>query len=187
MRDDEAIGILSRFYDSASRAFALLKTHGKLVADKALAAAAAVAHLAPDRDFIRSAAMLHDIGIFLTRSPGLDCHGTEPYVRHGVLGREILDGLGLPRHALVCERHVGAGISAAEVRRFNLPLPDRDMLPVSIEEQLVCYADKFFSKNGSGEAREKSVADIVVGLRAHGQDQVARFLGWARLFGDATD
>ncbi len=187
MRDDEALGILSRFYDPSSRAFALLKMHGELVADKALAAAATVGHLKPDLGFIRSAALLHDIGIFLTRSPGLDCHGTEPYVRHGILGRGILDGLGLPRHALVCERHVGAGISADEVRRFDLPLPVRDMLPVSIEEQVVCYADKFFSKNGSGEAREKSVADIVVGLRVHGQGQVARFLGWARLFGDATD
>jgi len=185
MRDDEALGILSRFYDPSSRAFALLKTHGALVAGKALAAAATVGHLQPDLDFIRSAALLHDIGIFLTRSPGLDCHGTEPYVRHGVLGREILDGLGLPRHALVCERHVGAGISADEVRRFDLPLPVRDMLPISIEEQLVCYADKFFSKNGSGEAREKSVADIVVGLRAHEQDQVARFLGWVKLFENA--
>jgi len=38
---------------------------------------------------------------------------------------------------------------------------------------------------GSGEAREKSVADIVVGLRVHGQDQVARFLGWVKLFENA--
>jgi len=185
MRDDEALAILSRFYDPVSRAFALLKTHGELVADKALAAAARVGHLQPDLGFIRSAALLHDIGIFLTRCPGLGCHGTEPYVRHGILGRDILDGIGLPCHALVCERHVGAGISADEVRRFDLPLPVRDMLPVSIEEQLVCYADKFFSKNGSGEACEKSVADIVVGLRAHGKEQVARFLGWVERFGDA--
>ncbi|MRR11533.1 phosphohydrolase, partial [bacterium] len=70
MRDDEALAILSRFYDSSSRAFALLKTHGELVADKALAAAATVAHLQPDLGFVRSAALLHDIGIFLTRCPG---------------------------------------------------------------------------------------------------------------------
>lgn len=185
MRQDEAPGILSRFYDPASQAYAMLRTHGELVAGKALAAAARVAPLEPDPDFIRSAALLHDVGIFLTHSPGLGCHGTEPYVRHGVLGRELLERIGLPRHALVCERHVGAGISAAEVRRFGLPLPVRDMLPVTIEEQLVCYADKFFSKNGEGEVREKSVDQIMAGLRVHGEEQVARFLGWARLFGDA--
>jgi uncharacterized protein len=183
MRYDEALGILSRFYDPASRAYAMLKAHGELVGGKALAAAAAVSHLAPDPDFIRSAALLHDVGIFLTRSPGLDCRGVEPYVRHGVLGRELLERLGLPRHALVCERHVGAGISAAEVLRFGLPLPARDMLPVTVEEQLVCYADKFFSKNGETEAREKSVDEIVAGLRAHGEEQVARFLGWVERFG----
>ena len=187
MHDGEALGILSRFYDPASRAYAMLKAHGELVAGKALTAAAVVGNLNPDLDFIRSAALLHDVGIFLTRSPGLDCHGTEPYVRHGVLGRELLDRLGLPRHALVCERHVGAGISSAEVRRFGLPLPARDMLPVTVEEQLVCYADKFFSKNGEGAAREKSVDEVVAGLRAHGEEQVARFLGWARVFGASPD
>ena len=71
MRDDEALGILSRFYDPAARAFAMLKRHGELVGGKALAAAVAVPHLAPDPDFIRSAALLHDVGIFLTRSPRL--------------------------------------------------------------------------------------------------------------------
>jgi len=183
MQAGAAIEILTRFYDPHSRAFGLLKAHGEQVADKALAAAGKVAHLRPDLEFIRTAALLHDIGIYLTNSPGLDCHGTEPYVRHGVLGRELLDRLGHPRHALVCERHVGAGISAEEVRRFDLPLPARDMLPVSIEEQLICYADKFFSKNGTGGSREKSGDEVVAGLRPHGEEQVRRFLAWAGMFG----
>ena len=186
MRDDEALALLTRFYDPRSRAFSLLKTHGEQVAERALAAAGKVAHLRPDLEFIRGAAMLHDIGIYLTRAPALECGGTEPYVRHGVLGRELLDRLGHPRHALVCERHVGAGISAEEVRRFNLPLPARDMLPVSIEEQIICYADKFFSKNGDGRSREKSVDEVVAGLRPHGEDQVKRFLNWAELFGGSA-
>jgi uncharacterized protein len=182
MRDDEALALLTRFYDPRSRAFSLLKAHGEQVAEKALAAAGKVAHLRPDLEFIRSAAMLHDIGIYLTRAPGLDCHGTEPYVRHGVLGRELLDRLGHSRHALVCERHVGAGISADEVCRFSLPLPARDMLPVSIEEQIICYADKFFSKNGGTRTREKPVDEVVAGLRPHGEDQVRRFLDWEEMF-----
>jgi uncharacterized protein len=162
----------------------VLKDHGEHVARKALAVAKSLPDRHPDLEFVGTAALLHDIGIFLTRSPGLDCHGTEPYVRHGVLGRELLDRLGHPRHALVCERHVGAGISADDVRRFNLPLPARDMLPVSIEEVIVCYADKFYSKNGNGGGREKTVDEIVAGLRPYGEEQVRRFMEWEGAFGD---
>jgi uncharacterized protein len=176
------IDLVSRFYAPGSRSFQILMEHGRLVAGKALAVAARVAHLHPDLKFIDSAAWLHDIGIFLTNSPGLDCHGREPYIRHGVLGREILDGLGHPRHGLVCERHVGVGISAGDIRRFSLPLPQRDMRPLSLEEQIICYADKFFSKNGNGSSREKSVAEIIESLSGYGADKVERFMGWVQLF-----
>jgi uncharacterized protein len=179
----DPVEIISRFFPPESRSRQILIEHGRRVAGKALAAAARVAHLRPDLDFVQSAAMLHDIGIFLTRSPELDCHGTEPYIRHGVLGRGIMDALGHPRHGLVCERHVGAGISAADIRRFNLPLPERDMLPVSIEEEIVCYADKFFSKNGGGAPSEKSVAEIVEGLGRFGEDKAERFMRWMDRFG----
>ena len=179
----DPVEIICRFYAPDSKSYRILLEHGRRVADKALAAAARVAHLNPDRDFILSAAVLHDIAMFLTDSPGLDCRGREPYIRHGVLGREILESLGHPRHALVCERHVGAGISAEDIRRFNLPLPVREMLPVSIEEEIVCYADKFFSKNGGGASREKSVAEIVDNLGRYGGDQVERFMRWVERFG----
>jgi uncharacterized protein len=177
-----ALEIIARYYEPQSKAYRILKEHGELVAQRALKAAAQAGNLKPDLAFIEDAAMLHDIGIFLTRSPGLDCHGSEPYVRHGILGREILDALGLPRHGLVCERHVGAGISAEDVRCFNLPLPQRDMRPLTVEEQIICYADKFFSKNGDGTPREKSVPEIIASLRPYGADKVERFKGWVALF-----
>jgi len=177
------VDIVSRFYAPDSRSFQILMEHGRLVAGKALAVAARVAHLHPDLKFIESAARLHDIGIYLTNSPVLDCHGSEPYIRHGVLGREILDALGHPRHGLVCERHVGVGISVEDIRRFSLPLPERDMLPMTLEEQIICYADKFFSKNGNGSSREKSVAEIVEDLGPYGAEKVERFMSWVELFG----
>ncbi len=177
------VEVVGRYYASDSKSYRILLEHGRLVAEKALAAAARVAHLQPDLNFIHSAAILHDIGIFLTDSPGLDCHGTEPYIRHGILGRDILDALGHPRHALVCERHVGVGISAGDIRRFHLPLPERDMRPVSIEEEIICYADKFFSKNGNGASREKSVAEIVESLGRYGAGNVQRFMRWVERFG----
>jgi len=159
--------------------------HGRLVAEKALRAAEAVAHLAPDREFIRQAALLHDIGIRFTHAPGLGCNGRHPYICHGYLGRELLEKEGFPRHALVCERHVGVGISREDIRRQGLPLPLHDMLPVTIEEQIICYADKFFSKNGGGRPREKSLTEIVRNLARHGTDKVEKFMRWAELFGDA--
>jgi uncharacterized protein len=179
----DPVEIVGRFYAPGSKSSRILLEHGRLVAGKALAAAARVGHFQPDLDLIRSAAMLHDIGIFLTDSPGLDCHGSEPYIRHGVLGREILDAIGYPRHGLVCERHVGVGISASDIRRFNLPLPQRDMRPLSIEEEIVCYADKFFSKNGGGKVHEKSEAEIVADLSRYGTDKAERFMKWVERFG----
>lgn len=180
----DPVEIIGRYYAPGSASHRILLEHGRLVARKALAAAARVPHLQPDLAFIESAAMLHDIGIFLTRSPGLDCWGSEPYIRHGLLGRELLDALNLPRHGLVCERHVGVGLSAADIRRNRLPLPERNMLPISIEERLICYADKFYSKNENEHPpAEKPIERIVEDLRPHGTDKVARFLEWAALFG----
>ena len=126
--------------------------------------------------------MLHDIGIFETNSPELGCSGKHPYVCHGYLGRIILENKGLWQHALVCERHVGIGITAEDIKLNNLPLPLRDMIPVSVEEQIICYADKFFSKNGEMDSNEKSVEDILTTLRRYGSVKVLRFQKWMQLF-----
>lgn len=171
--DPEAV--LARFYPLDSPTLALLRRHGQQVAQKALAVADRLAHLNPDRRFLFEAAMLHDVGIFQTDSPALGCHGDAPYVCHGVLGRHLLEDIGLARHALVCERHVGTGLSAEEIRARRLPLPERDMRPVSLEEEVICYADKFFSKSDHG-CHEKNMETIVGGLARFGSDQVARFL-----------
>lgn len=179
------IDILEQHYDRNSKAFDILVTHGNQVAQKALKAARNVADLQPDLDFLEKAAMLHDIGIFLTDTPQLGCQGVHPYIRHGVLGYDLLNDAGQPQLALICDRHVGVGISVADVLRYKLPLPRREMVPISIEEQIICYADKFYSKNGNGSrnAGEKSVAEISGSLRKYGQDKVNRFQRWVELFG----
>jgi len=177
------IEILAEYYDRRSKTFEILVAHGELVAQKAAKAAERIVHLQPDLDFIRNAAMLHDIGIQKTHAPGLACSGKHLYICHGVLGRKLLEIIGLPEYGLICERHVGVGISADDIRRFSLPLPVRDMLPVSIEEQLICYADKFFSKNGNGlKPEQKPVKQIAADLKRYGPDKVARFQSWVELF-----
>jgi len=176
------VEIIAEFYGTGSMAYNLLLNHSRQVAQKALQAAARVPHLKPDTAFIREAAMLHDIGIFMTHTPALGCTGEHPYVCHGYLGRNLLEQRGLHRHALVCERHVGAGISLADIERQNLPLPLRDMRPVSIEEQIICYADKFFSKMPGKSHREHSIDKILKGLKKFGSDKADRFQEWTNLF-----
>jgi uncharacterized protein len=162
-------------------ALRVISEHGRRVADKALAVAAALKGVQPDMALIEEAALLHDIGILFTDSPKLGCCGKHPYVCHGILGRMLLEEEGYPRHARVCERHVGVGISAADVLRQKLPVPLRDMRPQSVEEQIICYADKFYSKNGAGEG-EKTAAEILTSLARYGADKVQRFKTWMAMF-----
>ena len=109
-----------------------------------------------DREFVKEAALLHDIGVCRTAAPGIGCHGSEPYIRHGIIGREILEAEGLPRHAMVCERHIGVGLTVEDIRAQNLPLPMREMSPVSVEERIICFADLFYSKYPGALHTEKS-------------------------------
>ncbi len=111
----DPIEIISKYYTPGSKLFDIMVNHGRQVAKKALGAADRVSHLNCDRNFIKEAAMLHDIGIFLTAWPKLGCFGKHPYVCHGYLGRELLEKNQMPKHALVCERHVGLGITEEEI------------------------------------------------------------------------
>lgn len=172
--------IIQTYYHPESWAYEILITHSRSVADKAVALAEAHPEMKPDIPFIREAAMLHDIGIFLCHAPEIDCHGEAPYICHGYLGADLLRKKGYPRHALVCERHTGTGLSPQLIRQRNLPVPLREMRPQSIEEQLICFADKFFSKTKLD--REKPIEKIRKGLVAYGDDDVARFDAWCKLF-----
>ncbi|OQY11761.1 MAG: hypothetical protein B6I31_04335 [Desulfobacteraceae bacterium 4572_19] len=121
------------------------------------------------------AAILHDIGIFRTNAPGLDCNGNLPYICHGYIGRDIMEQLGYPKHALICERHVGTGITTEDIKKNKLPLPVRNMMPETLEEKIICYADKFYSKEPNSLTNEKSVESIIKELQQFGNLQVARF------------
>ena len=125
--------------------------------------------------------MLHDIGIFKCDAAGIQCFGTEPYICHGRIGAELLRSEGFPRHARVCERHTGAGITKAQVIAQNLPLPQQDFLPEMMEEKVICYADKFFSKTHLD--REKTIEQAEKSLSKFGDEGVLRFREWEKCFG----
>lgn len=174
------VNLIKKYYQEGSDLYKILLEHSFSVADKALAIANNHPELALDKEFIYEAAILHDIGIFMTDAPDISCFGKYPYICHGYLGSELLKEEGYPSHALVCERHTGAGISKEEIVNRALPLPQRDMLPVSLEEQLVCFADKFYSK--SKLQKEKSVEKIRKSLSKYGDESAKRFDGWCKLF-----
>jgi uncharacterized protein len=175
--------IMEKYYSPDSRAYYFLIHHSRKVAEKALLVAQRVSHLHPDRKFIEEAALLHDIGIFLTDEPAIGCHGDTAYICHGYLGRELLEKEGFPAHALVCERHVGVGISAQDIEEKNLPVPRRDMIPISIEEQIICFADKFFSKDEEFLLEEKPLDTVRKGLAKFGDEKLRKFDAWLELFG----
>lgn len=140
--------------------------HSRQVADRCLAIVAKHKELPVDVQFMDEAAMLHDIGIYRCDAPSIHCHGTEPYLRHGPIGGEILRAEGLPRHARVAERHTGTGLPGYE--------------PETLEEQIICYADKFYSK--SRLDRVLTVAETAQSLEKFGHEGVLKFLAWAERF-----
>lgn len=136
-----------------------------------------------DLDKVEAAAMLHDIGIFMTDAPGIHCHGTEPYICHGILGAKLLRGDGVDEDvAAVAERHTGAGISASDIEQLHLPLPPGDYMPRTLLERLVCYADKFFSK--SGDMKQKSLDRVRASMARHSDATLERFEQLHREFAD---
>ena len=172
--------IFNKYYQPGTPLYNSVWSHSRLVADKALQLAQAHPELEIDLDFVYEAAMIHDIGVFLTNAPSIYCTGDQPYICHGVLGAELMRADGYPRHALVCERHTGTGLTVADIIAQNLPLPHRDMCPVSLEEKLVCFADKFYSK--SNPDREKPLDKVRKSVARYGEDSLRRFEEMAALF-----
>ena len=71
-------GLIDKYYPEANELRHILLTHSRSVADKALWIADRHPELSLDRDFLYEAAMLHDIGIFLTDADGNIALATNP-------------------------------------------------------------------------------------------------------------
>ena len=172
--------VIDKYYSDNPPLRDLLILHSRLVADKALKIVDAHPELGADRQFVEEAAMLHDIGIFLTDADKIHCFGKYHYLCHGYLGADLLRSEGLPRHALVAERHTGTGLTLKQILERDLPVPHREMVPVSVEEKIVCFADKFFSK--TRPAQEKTVEQAVQSLEKFGPEGVEIFRDWCTRF-----
>ena len=175
--------VINHFYEEDDALKHILLVHSRQVADRALLIAGRHPEFQLDTDFLEAAAMLHDIGIIRCDAPGIQCFGSEPYICHGRIGAEMLRGLMIPEmeaFARVCERHTGAGLTEEDIISQSLPLPHQDFLPETISEQVICYADKFYSK--SHLEREKTVEEAARSLAKFGTEGVIRFRKWAQMF-----
>lgn len=173
--------IIDKYYPAGTALRDIYLAHCRTVADEAVAICRRC-NLPLDEKEVRAAAMLHDIGIYATDAPGIECRGMEPYIRHGLIGAELLRREGTPEiYARVAERHTGAGVTAKDVVEQHLPLPHRDFLPETLLERVVCYADKFYSK--SGDMKRKSFDKVRSSLARFGADTLARFDAMAAEFG----
>lgn len=169
--EDEIVD-LHRRYAPTEEAFDLVLTHCRIVRD---VAGQLLGHHDLDVDLVRAGALVHDVGVHLL--------GDAPYLRHGVLGEELLRGLGWPeRLSRFCAHHTGVGLTRADVIDQGLPLPVADYLAETPEERLVMYADKFHSKTTPPVF--VSAATYRESVRRFGPDHADRFDALRATFGD---
>ena len=83
-----------------------------------------------DMQLVEAGALLHDLG--RAKSHNVD---------HGLVGSQIAQKLGLPQAVVnIIKRHVGAGITPEEAAWLGWPKDN--YMPTTLEEKVVCYADK---------------------------------------------
>jgi len=148
LSEEEAIALLREAFGEGKEALSHVLAHSRKVREIALRIAGNIK--GADREFVASAALLHDIGR-AWHPPWKDS------VKHGVKGAEFLRKKGLERYARVAERHLGGGITAEEIKKHSLGIPARDYLPETIEEKIIAYADKL--AKGDAEARFSEVVE----------------------------
>ncbi len=95
-----------------------------------------------DIDAVFIGGLLHDLGRSKT-------HG----IRHAIEGAAIAVENGLDEKLVrIIERHIGAGIPVDEA--LGLGLPEKDYMPVTIEEKIVAHADNLVFGDKIGTVEE---------------------------------
>ena len=173
--------IIDKYYPCENELKNIYMAHAEAVASFALELARRHPEYGIDETFVYEAAMLHDIGIFLTDAPRIHCYGNELYLCHGYLGAQLLRQHGYERNARVCERHTGTGLTKEIIEQNGWNLPVKDFVPVTLEEQLICFADKFFSKTKF--LREpRTLEQVVESMRKISEESALKVEKWAGMF-----
>jgi uncharacterized protein len=133
-------------------------------------------------DLVRAGCLLHDVGVYRLYNPSGELDHAS-YVRHGVLGYELLHDLGFPDAICrFCSCHIGMGLSRDDVVRQGLPLPVDDYLAKNREEELVMFADKFHSK--TTPPKFLTASSYARKVQRFGEDKAATFTSMLERFGE---
>jgi uncharacterized protein len=107
-----------------------VRRHSEKVADKAIEIALKIKKAKIDINLIEIGALLHDIGRVKTHS-----------FKHAVIGGKLLKQRGFSdKLARICETHILGGLDKEDAK--NVGLPEKSYLPSSLEEKIICLADK---------------------------------------------
>ena len=181
---DEDVRALHAKYAPSQEAFDLVHSHCETVwriAEQLLDRRRLDKDAGIDVELVRVGCLLHDIGVYrlYDADGGFDHAG---YIRHGILGHEILAAEGFPEAVCrFCSHHTGVGLTREDVRRQGLPLPVADYLAETAEEELVMYADKFHSK--SDPPRLVPADEFARHVRRYGDEKVTAFEEMCGRFG----
>jgi uncharacterized protein len=135
-----------------------------------------------DIDLVRAGSLLHDIGVYRLYDTAGEIDHTR-YVRHGLLGYELLSAEGFPDAICrFCSCHTGVGLSRDDVLSQGLPLPPADYLAETGEEELVMYADKFHSK--TAPPAFITAASYAAGIQRFGEAKAMAFEAMWQRFGE---
>jgi uncharacterized protein len=134
----------------------LVWTHSVIVSEIALRIADKIKFANLDLDLIKNGSLLHDIGMYMCHDQELNPEAKIPELQHGFEGAQILAKEGLDiKLQRFCLTHTATGLTAEDIERENLRMEIKDYLPVTVEEEIVCYADKFHTKYPAFSKYEK--------------------------------
>tara|TARA_Y100000310_G_scaffold329780_1_gene400258 strand:+ start:3646 stop:4194 length:549 start_codon:yes stop_codon:yes gene_type:complete len=151
MQEKEAVAILKK-YAPNPKTFQVILQHGKAVQQVAVIIAQDIKRRRHkvDLQLVKMGCLLHDMGHFWYPPKHPDV------IRHGLKAAQILKKEGFPKLAKIAERHIGVGISKQDIIKGKLNLPKRDMLPKTIEEKIIAYADNMIHGDRISTVRELS-------------------------------
>ena len=150
--------IINKYYgEDDSILKTILMKHSQSVAQRALQIVSHHPELHLDRQFVEEAAMLLDIGLCRCHAPSIECFGTADYILHGRMGAEILRKEGYPRHARVCERHTGAGLTREDIERQRQELirTHSELVELQQKNRRLAVVNSMTSAENSEEATKR--------------------------------
>jgi len=116
-----------------------VRRHSLRVAEKGLEISEKINKVKINEELIEIGGLLHDIGRAKT-------HGFD----HALIGGRMLRERRFSENlARICETHILGGLDKEDAREIGLP--EKDYLPESFEEKIICLADKYIA--GTKEVR----------------------------------